>query len=232
MKNLKIFLGIGVAAILIVGGVFVFKNPHLPVAQVAINDVRAVYETLSPQAKTLYYQQSDELTKPVPKRLVELDELTIGCFGPSKIASMATSEGNLGGQCCGALKDFGAYEIQIEALKVFIKKNGSIDLIPTDPYDVTVEHAQKLIAFESSISLISEQEAVYNEAMDISHHGGPCCCKCWKWYMMSGLGKQLIVTYHWNAQQLAELWDLSSSCGHKEDTNMVEHYKDTEQHGY
>lgn len=232
LKNSKVFIIIGATATLIIGGIFVFKNPDSPVAQVAINNVHAVYETLSPQAKALYYQQSDKLTKSVPERLVELDELTIGCFGPSKIQSMSTSEGNLGGQCCGVLKDFGAYEIQLEALHAFIEENGNIDLIPPDPYDVTVEHAQKLIAFDSSTSLSVEQQAVYDEAMEMSHHGGPCCCKCWKWYMMSGLGKKLIATYNWDAHQLAELWDLSSSCGHDEDTNMVGHYKDKSEHGH
>jgi len=68
--------------------------------------------------------------------------------------------------------------------------------------------------------------------MQMSHHGGPCCCKCWKWHMMSGLGKKLIVDFGWNAKQLAELWDLSSSCGHKEDTNMHQHYRTDSEHAH
>ncbi len=30
--------------------------------------------------------------------------------------------------------------------------------------------------------------------------------------------------------QIAELWDLSSSCGHSEGTNMIEHYQDNKSH--
>lgn len=195
------------------------------------NEITAVYASLSPQAKSLYFQQSEKLTKPVPERLVELDELTIGCFGPSMILQMFEFDTNLGGQCCGALKDFDAYEIQLVALHSFIEENGNIDLIPRDPYDVSVEHAQKLIEFDNYIVLSYDKQQVYDEAMGMSHHGGPCCCKCWKWYMMSGLGKKLIMDYSWDSEQLAELWDLSSSCGHAEDTNMHQHYSVNPDHG-
>lgn len=232
MKKTYIFSILG-SAIVVVGGFFTFKNTDSGDIPMEVNqEIQAVYETLSPQAKALYYQQSNELTKPVPEHLVELDELTIGCFEPSKIASMSTDEENLGGQCCGALKNLEGYEIQLEALHIFIEKNDNIDLIPKNPYDIAIKQAQELIAFDDSILLNPEQEMVYNEAMEMSHHGGPCCCKCWKWYMMSGLGKELISTYGWDAHQLAELWDLSSSCGHEEDTNMVDHYKDEPQHGH
>ena len=43
--------------------------------------------------------------------------------------------------------------------------------------------------------------------------------------MMSGLGKKLIVDHGLTAEELAELWDLSSSCGHQQDTNMIQHYR-------
>ena len=193
------------------------------------NSISDVYASLSPQAKSLYFRQSEELTKPVPERLVELDELTIGCFGPSKILQKSTSDTNLGGQCCGALKDFKAYELQLEALHDFVEENGNIELIPKDPYDISVEHAQRLIQFDKDITLTSSQQIIYDKAMKNSHHGGPCCCKCWKWYMMSGLAKKLIVGSNWNEQQIAELWDLSSSCGHDEDTNMQQHYDTNEE---
>jgi len=42
--------------------------------------------------------------------------------------------------------------------------------------------------------------------------------------MMSGLAKKLIVDSGWNAHQIAQLWDISSSCGHSEDTDMHLHY--------
>ena len=42
---------------------------------------------------------------------------------------------------------------------------------------------------------------------------------------MSGLAKKLITEYGWDEEQIAELWDLSSSCGHQEDTDMPSHYE-------
>ncbi len=192
---------------------------------VAEDNIMNIYNSLSPQAKALYFKQSEELTKPVPERIVELDELTIGCFGPAQVLQMSTEDTNLGGQCCGALKDAEAYNVQLKALDRFIEKNGNVDdLIPKDPYDVPVEHAQKLVDFDRTITLSASQQAMYDEAMRMSHHGGPCCCKCWKWYVMSGLAKKLIVDYGWNENRIAELWDTSSSCGHAHDTNMHKHY--------
>lgn len=194
--------------------------------------IQTVYAALSPQAQQLYYEQSEGLTKEVPQRLVELDQLTIGCFRSDKVLNMSAAETNLGGQCCGILKDGEAYEAQLVALERFIANNGNIELIPRDPYDIPVEHAQELTDLEHSIQLTPDQQALYDEAITLSHHGGPCCCKCWKWYTMSGLAKKLIVDYDWTAQQIAELWDTSSSCGHDHDTNMHEHYNVSEgEHG-
>jgi len=190
--------------------------------------ILSTYNKLSPQAKALYYKQSEQLTKPVDERIVELDELNIGCFGPSNIMKMSPSDTNLGGQCCGALKDAKGYELQLEAIGEFIKIHGDIKLIPTDPYDMTVEHAQLLTSFDKEITLTSAQQSIYDEAMENSHHGGPCCCKCWKWYVMSGLAKKVIVDHDFVAEDVSELWDISSSCGHAEDTNFYEHYDSIE----
>ncbi len=183
-----------------------------------------IYKGLSPQAQALYYKQSHALTQAVPERLVELDEKTIGCFGPKQILSMSTTEGNLGGQCCGALMNVEAYNVQLDAIQDFVEENGGAELIPPDPYDVSVSTAQRLTQYDSDITLSPEQQSAFDKAVAASHHGGPCCCKCWKWYMMSGLAKKLIVDEQWSAQQIAELWDISSSCGHSEDTDMHQHY--------
>ncbi|MEK6860858.1 MAG: hypothetical protein AABY07_02705, partial [Nanoarchaeota archaeon] len=194
------------------------------------NNIKSIYERLSPQAKSLYFQQSDQLTKEVDPRLVELDRLTIGCFGSNKIMQMKNTDPNLGGQCCGVLKNADQYRVQLDVIKSFIEEHrehlgDNADLIPEDPYEVPVAHAQKLIRFDNEIILNSEQQAVYDKAVQMSHHGGPCCCKCWKWYVMSGLAKRLIVDNNVDAEFLAELWDISSSCGHDEDLNMHKHYK-------
>lgn len=224
----RTLLFIGVAILLVLVGIVYFNGQSNKftgnIIKEDLSDIEIVYNSLTPQAKALYYKQSEGLTREVPERIVELDELTIGCFGTNTIMQMSESDINLGGQCCGALMDAEAYEIQLQALHEFIEENGDIDFIPKDPYDVPVEHAQELIQFDKDIRLIDSQQSTYNSAIELSHHGGPCCCKCWKWYMMSGLAKKLIVDYGWSENQIAELWDLSSSCGHDEDTNMNQHY--------
>lgn len=207
------------------------KDTDKEIVENSESEIMITYNSLSPKARSLYYKQSESLTKEVDPRVVELDQLTIGCFGTNTIMRMSEEDTNLGGQCCGALVDVETYKIQLQALNKFIEENNNINIIPKDPYDISVDHAQKLITFNKDIILLSTQQQIYNDAMKMSHHGGPCCCKCWKWYMMSGLGKKLIVDYSWNAEQLAELWDLSSSCGHDGDTNMHEHYENELDHG-
>ncbi len=214
--NKKFFLVLGIALVLLIGVVALRSGKK---------DGDAVYNSLSPHAKKLYFEQSDKLTKDVDPRLVELDQLTIGCFGANKIMQMKDTDPNLGGQCCGVLQSIDAYNEQLAALDQYIKDHGDLDLIPKDPYDVSVEQAKTLTAFDSSLVLSAEQQAIYDEAVTLSHHGGPCCCKCWKWYVMSGLAKKLIMDYKFGALDIAELWDTSSSCGHDEDTNMYKHYK-------
>lgn len=78
--------------------------------------------------------------------------------------------------------------------------------------------------YDNDIILTSDEQKIYDDATKVSHHGGPCCCKCWKWYVMSGLAKKLIQDEKWSDHQITELWDLSNSCGHEEDTNMYKHY--------
>lgn len=225
--NMLPFIGGSLITIIIGSGIFLLQRGNNPPVAEA-NEIVKIYQSLTPKAQSLYYEQSEELTKAVPDRLVELDLLTIGCFAPSKVTNMSVDEPNLGGQCCGVLKDADAYEIQLKALERFIANNGNIALIPRDPYDLTVEHAQELTEFDESTQLTPEQQVLYDEAVEKSHHEGPCCCKCWKWYAMSGLAKELIVEYNWTSDQIAELWDLSSSCGHDEDTNMNQHYEEKE----
>ncbi len=231
------FIMFGAAAVLIAGWIVLGREGspaghtgpfEAKSAQVAIH---AQYLALPEHAKGLFWQQSEGLTKPVDERLVALDQLTIGCFGPGTVARMSPAATNLGGQCCGVLRDAGAYEVQLSALAEFIETHGGSALIPEDPYDVAVAQAQQLLAFDRDVVLSAPQQRLYDEAVNHSHHGGPCCCQCWKWYMMSGLGKKLIVEHGFTAEQLAELWDLSSSCGHDEDTNMHQHYKQDSEHG-
>jgi hypothetical protein len=49
--------------------------------------------------------------------------------------------------------------------------------------------------------------------MDMSHEGGPCCCKCWRWTAFEGQAKYLIVEKGFTAEQVASIWDLEDGCG-------------------
>ena len=226
MKNPFLYLSVGLLVIIVGFSAFQAGKQNTGNArsvQEEDNPIMAVYRTLSPQAQALYFKQSKQLTQPVPDRLVELDQKTIGCFGPTQVLAMTSSSENLGGQCCGALTDAKAYELQMKVLSAFIDENGSETLIPADPYDVPVSLAQQLTQYDSEIVLTTAHQDIFDDALSVSHHG-PCCCKCWKWYMMSGLAKKLIQNEGWDAQHVAQLWDLSSSCGHAKDTNMGAHY--------
>lgn len=218
--------GILFAALALVGIVAAVLVTQSLVSEGPVSEIEAVYDSLPGSAKSLYFAQSEQLTRPVDERLVELDQLRIGCFGPGTVMRMGADETNLGGQCCGALTDAEAYEVQLEALSNFIEDNGALEFIPRDPYDISVGHAQRLTAWDAELRLDSAQQAVFDAAVERSHHGGPCCCKCWKWYAMSGLAKKVIVDHGWDAAAVAQLWDVSSSCGHAHDTDMHEHYGD------
>lgn len=233
MKHSSLYLTIGLTVVLV--GTAACQSgtrtvSDAPAAEEETNPILTVYRSLSPQAQALYLKQSENLTKPVPERLIELDELTIGCFGPKQVLAMSPSDTNLGGQCCGALKNIESYELQLDALHAFIAENGGNALIPRDPYDISVTVAQQLTRFDGDIVLSQDEQKTYDEAIAMSHHGGPCCCKCWKYTVMSGLAKKLIADEGWDAHQITELWDLSSSCGHGDETELYKHYAEPHVH--
>lgn len=194
----------------IIAGFFAYSfrstRSTLPIS----DSITAEYNALTtPMAKKLYLEQSEGLTKHVDPRFRELDMLTIGCFGPSQVLLMDDNDKNLGGQCCGVLKSTHLYEEQLESLETY----RDIPEIPKDPYSVPVALAQKLLRYDQEITLTSEQQKVFDKASAMSNEGGPCCCKCWKWYVYSGLAKYLITNYQYTAEQVAEVWDISDNCG-------------------
>ncbi len=128
------------------------------------------------------------------------------CAGPDILERVDAER--LQGSCCSAM-DFHRYTEQIEGLK----KYSHIDKIPADPYDIPVSLAEELLDFQKTIQLTSEQQSVYDAAVKLSHEGGPCCCKCWRWYAFEGLAKYLITEYGFKAGQIAEVWDLEDGCG-------------------
>lgn len=133
---------------------------------------------------------------------------TNSCGGGANVVYSMPENGNLQGSCCSPM-DLHRYEEQIEGLKRY----SSYDIIPSDPYDVPVVWARETIDYNKNTQLTAEQQAIYDEAVEMSHEGGPCCCICWHWYAYEGLAKKLIIEYGFSAEQIAEVWDLSDACG-------------------
>lgn len=189
--------------------------------------LRITYNNLPTQTgKNLFLIQSQNLTKPVDKELVDLDSQIISCdssvnsllsnspsiggscVGPG-IALNSVKGKFLGGQCCGALKDTKEYHEQLQALK----KYSYVKDIPLNPYKTPVELAKKWIDYDNSTNLTAKEQGVYDEAMNMSKEKGPCCCKCWHYYVNEGIAKKLIKDFNFNSKQIADYWDVSDICG-------------------
>ena len=112
------------------------------------------------------------------------------------------------GSCCSPM-DFQRYQEQVEGLK----KYANTSQIPSDPYDVPVKLAKQLLNYQKTIQLTPDEQAVYDQATQLAEEGGPCCCRCWRWFAFEGQAKYLITKLNWSAQQVAELWDLEDGCG-------------------
>lgn len=113
----------------------------------------------------------------------------------------------LQGSCCSPM-DLHRYQEQVAELRRY----AGIAQIPQDPYDVPVALAQELLGYQADIQLTSQQQAIYDRAVELSD-GGPCCCGCWRWYAFEGMGKYLIVEQGWTSEQLSELWSMIDGCG-------------------
>jgi hypothetical protein len=123
----------------------------------------------------------------------------------------------LQGSCCSKM-DSHRYAEQVEGLKQY----SGINVIPSDPYDIEVSLAKTLVAFDREITLNAQEQETYDSAMKMSHEGGPCCCKCWRWTAFEGQAKYLITEYDFDAEQIAQVWDLEDGCGGKEHADHFE----------
>lgn len=124
----------------------------------------------------------------------------------SSIDTMS-GEGSIKGSCCSPM-NIHRYEEQVEGLK----KYSDIPEIPGNPYDIPTNLAQQLKGYYD-LPLTPEEQATYDYAVANSHERGPCCCKCWRWYVYGGLGKYLITQYQFTGEQVADVWNLSDGCG-------------------
>lgn len=122
------------------------------------------------------------------------------------IPTMSDGE-RLRGSCCSPMS-LHRYSEQVGG----IKKYAHIPEIPQDPYDIEAGLAKKLLAYYDE-SLTREEQEAYDYAMQHSDEKGPCCCKCWRWYVYGGLGKYLIKNYEFTGEQVTDVWNLSDGCG-------------------
>ena len=173
--------------------------------------------------RNIFAVQSKNLTQKVDPELVDLDSQIISCdANVDNLISTGTIGGScvgggttlpntkgifLGGQCCGAMKDTKAYHEELQKLQAY--KN--IPDIPLNPYKTPIELAKKWIDYDKATNLNSKQQGVFNQALTLSKEG-PCCCKCWHYYVNEGIAKKLIKDNGFNAKQIADYWDVSSIC--------------------
>lgn len=142
----------------------------------------------------------------------------------NSIESMPDSA-RLQGSCCSPMS-MHRYSEQIAGLK----KYADIKEIPPDPYDIEAGLAKKLKGYYD-VELTPEEQKAYDYAMQNSHEKGPCCCKCWRWYVYGGLAKLLIQNYDFTGEQIVDVWNLSDGCGgdsehnHATDLDVIEHHK-------
>lgn len=130
------------------------------------------------------------------------------CSGDFKDSISEMQEGaRLQGSCCSPM-DLHRYSEQVEGLR----KYANIKEIPPDPYDIEAGLAKKLMGYYD-VQLSDEQQKEYDYAMENSAEKGPCCCKCWRWYVYGGLAKYLIQNYNFSGEQVTEVWNLSDGCG-------------------
>lgn len=126
---------------------------------------------------------------------------------PTTVESYS-DDSRIQGACCSAM-DLHRYQEQVSGLK----KYSNISQVPQDPYDISTSLAKELFGYQKNIQLTVEQQKIYDEAMKMSHEGGPCCCRCWRWDAFEGQAKYLITEHNFTDSQIAGVWDLEDGCG-------------------
>lgn len=189
MKSNKLFFGI-LGLLLIVAG-YLFAAPFLPSLKLSKPDMSVgISEALAAKFENLSKNGNSS------------------CSAAFKDSITSMPDGSrLQGSCCSPM-DMHRYSEQVEGLKKYKK----YPEIPSDPYDIDSGLAKQMLAHYDD-QLTSDQQQAYDYAMQNSKEKGPCCCKCWRWYVYGGLAKVLITKYHFTGQQITEVWNLSDGCG-------------------
>ncbi|MBI3289984.1 hypothetical protein HYZ78_01150 [Candidatus Microgenomates bacterium] len=125
-------------------------------------------------------------------------------------------DARLQGSCCSPMS-IHRYSEQVEGLVKFKAGLRPLDelgasKIPDDPYDIQAGLAKELLSYYD-MELTQDEQKAYDYAMQNSSEKGPCCCKCWRWYVYGGLGKYLIRNHSFTDEQVTQVWDLSDGCG-------------------
>jgi hypothetical protein len=189
--NKQISISIAVA-VLVIGGAFYLSSPKKsaePLLTAGVNQALAAkFETLSKNGNS-------------------------SCSGTFRESILPMPNANrLQGSCCSQMS-IHRYADQVEGLEKFKSIPGqNIDKIPDDPYDIEAKLAKELLSYYD-LELTPEEQKAYDYATFNSSEKGPCCCKCWRWYVYGGLGKYLIKNQGFTGEQLTEVWNLSDGCG-------------------
>jgi hypothetical protein len=130
------------------------------------------------------------------------------CGMPASALEAMAPGARLQGSCCFPM-DYRSYVNQVHVLE---RRYADVDVIPKDPYDISVKLAKRLIGYQT-IKLTPEQQRIYNRAKPLSETKGPCCCRCWRWTAFGGQAKYLITRRRSSAKQIAEVWSLEEGCG-------------------
>ena len=188
LRNTRTLIALGVALLVLVFAVLVVANIHVS---------RGYFADVKQRSK-------------LEHRFAQLSARHTNSCTLARVDAKTQLRGRLQGSCCSPM-DYDHYAEQV----VGLRKYAHLSEIPPDPYDVSAELARRLTAFNRSISLSPAQQRTYDRAVEFSDEHGPCCCHCWRWQALQGLGRELVARRKWSARQLATLWDLEDGCGGK-----------------
>jgi len=129
------------------------------------------------------------------------------CGMPASALEAMPPASRLQGACCFPM-NYAAYRKQ----RAELSRYAGVAVVPTDPYDISVSLAERLIGYQT-IKLTPAEQRIYNRAKPLSETKGPCCCPCWRATAFGGQAKYLITRRHYSARQIADVWSFEEGCG-------------------